>query len=478
MENVFDFRSWIKDRNNEEYTLQIEDDDHYRLVTDYGRAEINFYPDEIVEISITSFKNNDPKYYLHFQLKEEEHTKVLFREMEEALLNLRYEKKIRVLLSCSSGFTTSFFASRLKEAADTLELDYTFDAVSYFDLYDQAENYDIILLAPQIGYMLKKIATSLPNKLILQIPTQVFASYDAMSTLEFIQEKMKKKCDEKAKKKKKVGKHACSKKKQTVLCLAELYDGEQVTLYMRIYDHGTIVLDDYVIKATSNLIPIWDTIDYCLSQAPHIDLIALAYPGVVNEEGVIDYPEQGYKNYRLKEHVETRYQIPTLVMNNTNAAVVGYHVNHPQYQNITFHSQPYGHLNGGQGNMVNGQLVTGIQGVAGELKYYLYRMQFSDEPRRLARTEQGQIELVINALLPTIALFGPEIVLLRTPMVNDMHALEKRLETFIPLEYMPKLEFIAEANELIFEGLLEYGGVYYQNYLVETQTQQTATYAA
>ena len=138
----FDFRAWIQNQPQKEYDLVVEDDDHYRLLTKYGRAEINFYPNEI---SITSFKDNEPKYYLHFQLKDEEHTKTLFYEMEQALETLESERKIKVLLSCSSGFTTSFFASRLTEAADTLDLDYTFDAVSYFDLYDQAENYDICL---------------------------------------------------------------------------------------------------------------------------------------------------------------------------------------------------------------------------------------------------------------------------------------------------------------------------------------------
>ena len=45
---------------------------------------------------------------MHFQLKDEEHTKTLFYEMEQALETLESERKIKVLLSCSSGFTTSF----------------------------------------------------------------------------------------------------------------------------------------------------------------------------------------------------------------------------------------------------------------------------------------------------------------------------------------------------------------------------------
>lgn len=451
----FDFRAWIKSLNSKNYELIIEDDDHYRLKTEYGLAEINFYPDEIVEISISSFKNGESKYYLHFQMKDEEHTKTLFREMEEALLELENEREIKVLLSCSSGFTTSYFAQKLNEAAKTLELDYTFNAVSYFDLYDQAENYDIILLAPQIGYMIKKIEKSLSNLPVLQIPTPIFASYDAMKTLEFIQSEMKERIQKAAVKEEKVGDCSnCSKMKKTTLCLAELYDGTTNMLYYRIYDKGTILLDEFVVKKSYHEIPRWDTIDYCLAKYPDIDQIVLATPGAVDQNGLLHFRERHIKNQNLSKEIADRYHKPAFIINNSNAAALGYHVLHPEYQTITYHSQPYGKANGGQGNIVNGQLVNGLGGISGEVKHFLYRMQFSDQMVPLARTEQGQLELVINSLLPTITILGPEIVVLRTPMVNDMTQLQARLANFIPENSLPKLEFIEDPKELIFEGCL------------------------
>jgi hypothetical protein len=60
----FDFRSWIRDRKQNMYDLVIEDDDHYCLQTDYGTARINFYPDQIVEISITSAKTNITSFFI------------------------------------------------------------------------------------------------------------------------------------------------------------------------------------------------------------------------------------------------------------------------------------------------------------------------------------------------------------------------------------------------------------------------------
>ena len=148
--------------------------------------------------------------------------------------------------------------------------------------------------------------------------------------------------------------------------MAELYDGNKVTLFFRVYDRGTIMLDDVVIKADFNSIPLWDTIDYCLSQYPQIELITIAFPGEVNDQGVVNHPQRELIDYPLGEEVQARYHIPALIVNNVNAAVVGYGVEHPEYKNITFHSQPYGKPMGGQGNLVNGTLVTGLSGIGGE----------------------------------------------------------------------------------------------------------------
>lgn len=57
-------------------------------------------------------------------------------------------------------------------------------------IYEEAEKYDVILIAPQIGYMLKRLKESITEKPVLQIPTSVFASYDALAALKFIQSEL------------------------------------------------------------------------------------------------------------------------------------------------------------------------------------------------------------------------------------------------------------------------------------------------
>lgn len=186
----FDFKSWILEHHTDDYQIVKKNDQLIQLITDYGEASIQFTEIEdniIVEFNVVSNKDNAVKFYLHFELNDEEHAKQLYDEMVETLVGLKDEKTIRVLLSCSAGLTTAMFAENLNSIAGMLGLDYQFNAVSYLSIYEEVDQYDVILIAPQIGYMLKRLKESLPHKLVLQIPTAVFASYDALSAIQFVQ---------------------------------------------------------------------------------------------------------------------------------------------------------------------------------------------------------------------------------------------------------------------------------------------------
>lgn len=67
--------------------------------------------------------------------------------MIQSLKKAGSEVRTKVLLSCTSGFTTSFFADKLNDAAKTLGPDYDFSAVPYVELFEAAQDQDVILLA-------------------------------------------------------------------------------------------------------------------------------------------------------------------------------------------------------------------------------------------------------------------------------------------------------------------------------------------
>ena len=184
------FKEWIKNHETKDYQIIENNQDCIELNTDYGKAEIHFTDvteGTIVEFNIVSYKDQEVKFYLHFELNDEDHAHQLYDEMVETLIELKNKKTLKVLLSCSSGLTTSMFASNLNSVVEMLGEDYHFEAVAYTNIYEEVENYDVILIAPQIGYVLKRLKESLPDKLVLQIPTAIFAGYDAIGAIKFIQ---------------------------------------------------------------------------------------------------------------------------------------------------------------------------------------------------------------------------------------------------------------------------------------------------
>lgn len=182
MSESFYFKDWVLQQNGP-YTITEQDEDHIRIENEYGLSEVNFYhleeEGEIVELKVTCKKTNMTRFFLHFQPVHEEHAKDLFHEMISSLMSLKNSRTTKVLLCCSAGMTTSFFAEKLNEVARMNALDYEFSAVGVQEVYAHVKDYDVVLVAPQVGYEEARLKRSIVDKLILKIPTQLFASYDA-----------------------------------------------------------------------------------------------------------------------------------------------------------------------------------------------------------------------------------------------------------------------------------------------------------
>ena len=151
-------------------------------------GEVNFHDLDvfIIEMILTNRADGENKFYLHFELKDLAYAQELFGEMAETLADLKNQQSVRILLSCTGGLTTGYFAQKLNEAAELLSLDFKFDAVPFHKLYSAAFDYSVILLAPQIAYQAKAAQEVLNGQLVLKIPPKVFASYDAAEMLKFI----------------------------------------------------------------------------------------------------------------------------------------------------------------------------------------------------------------------------------------------------------------------------------------------------
>ena len=59
-------------------------------------------------------------------------------------------------------------------------------ATGYSRLFEIANDYDIILIAPQVAYMLPQAKRRLPDKEVVTIPTRIFAINDYSGALKII----------------------------------------------------------------------------------------------------------------------------------------------------------------------------------------------------------------------------------------------------------------------------------------------------
>lgn len=450
----FDFRTWILEHKDSEYRFVYENDNLIKLLTAYGEASISFTEIEgktIVEFSIVSNKDNSTKFYLHFELNDENHAKQLYNEMVETLTSLKDEKTVRVLLSCSAGLTTSMFAQNLNSIAEMLNLDFQFDAVSYLSIYEEVENYDVVLIAPQIGYLLKRLQDTLTDRLVLQIPTSVFASYDALAAIQFVQKELESFNLEKNNKKKEKCKN-CAQYHKRILSIAISINRAQTRIYYQLHDKSDIIDSNMIIKPSMNIYDLYDIIDTVLLKHTYIDMIGIATSGIVKDDNLLKDPQNGV-DIDIKKDFEGKYNIRVFVYNDANASVVGFSLEHPEYKNIIFHSQPFGFGVGGQGIILNGEIVRGKNGIAGEIKYFMRRMQLSDDVEKLAWTQLGALEIVTKALLPSISIIGPEAVVLCTPMTPDMTEVKNSLKSFIPDEFLPDFYYLHDVSEYMLNGI-------------------------
>ncbi len=451
------YRDWILSHSFDWCSISEDPDHTLHFRSGFGDMEIRFYDGNIVEISIVRKKDAQLRYYLHFELKKEAHARDMFNDMLEALYSLRDEKTLQVLLSCTSGATTSYLAGKLNQIAEQDQLDWHFSAVPYLQLIENAQKADLILIAPQIGYLKKKIECALPDKLVTQIPTSLFSAFDAAGTIDYVkqlleEEKKEEKLQQKQLEDPKDNGHSIAYRRSALL-VSIILDNEQLNMTLRYYENGKRLEEAKAVFVHMKRKYLWQEISYMLRGDRKPEWIVLATPGVVADESLVTMKKMNMDHFNLAAEVERRYGARCLVVNNVNACAFGCYHLQPDVGSLALVSLPYGCTGPGIGSVIEGKMISGRRGLAGECKFYMSRMQFSNTLEKLCRTEEGHYEMLTATILPLISIIDPDVICLRTPLIQDMKELAARLSSFISEEYIPKLVFLNNPIDEVFLGL-------------------------
>ena len=432
-----------------------EVDGGIEIKTSYAEGKINFYDVNvlIVEMSVLNIADGENKFYLHFEPKDLNYAEELFEEMIQSIVELQYKQKVKILLSCSGGLTTGFFADKLNEAAKIMELDYEFSAVPFHKLYDVARDYSIILLAPQIAFHTKKAADILHEQLVLKIPTKTFASYDIPEMLKFIRESLEnwnKTTEERIIAKVRAG---LIKNDAKILSIAVMpsFNGNRIAY--RIYKNGEIIFEETVIKNKLNwLTDLQDILDTVGSRCKKFDAIGIATAGTIRD-GHIELRGKIPFEINFKKIFEEKYKVPVTITNNLKAAALGYYVQQDKYENILFVSHPYGFTCGGLGIVLNGKVFDGKHNMAGEIRYSMRKFFPAEYWQKEPQTDLEQVlDGVASEILAGISVIDPDIICLRSEMTPDLEQVKDKVAEFVPKEYLP--EFVRIREEEIAEYVL------------------------
>lgn len=444
------YLDWALSHSSDGVRVYEKKPDRFRFESDFAIGELNFYDLEkyVAELQITDRKTDETAFFLHFELNSLDYAKELFSEFWDTYEMMRDQKKVRVLLSCTSAITTSYMADKLNMAAELLSLDFTFSAVSYMNIYEKSDENDMVLLAPQIVSEAARLSEALPGLPVLCIPPRLFATYDAPAVLEFVRDNWKDHLtrDRQAIQKKSV---ADIDNDLTILTIALLPQGKhKFRIYYRYYKKGVPEVEEIVVKSHLKLVKdLCDILDTASCRHKKYDRIGISIGGVP-KNGRLELPCRIDPDFDLEGFLTERYHVPVLIKNNVNTAALGFFARHSHYQNLAFLSVPPGYRHGGVGSIVNGVLSEGSHNIAGEVKYLQLHRYKEGSVSNFALLPDETLDVVEEYVRSIISINDPEIIVIRSAQITDMSVLDERLRRYIPADCMPKLRKAGDDDTL------------------------------
>lgn len=83
-----------------------------------------------------------------------------------------------IRLFCAAGMSTSALVAKMRKAAEEYGLDYNVNAYSVSSVADEGPKADLVFLGPQVGFKLKDVQNTLPDKHVEVIDFTTYGMMD------------------------------------------------------------------------------------------------------------------------------------------------------------------------------------------------------------------------------------------------------------------------------------------------------------
>lgn len=449
------FRVWVLAQQPAGCTPEQVDRNHIAIHTTLATAEVNFYPfgedQEIVEYRIVRTGSDDPSFFLHVMLDDLSRAKDLFSQMAEALEDETKHETTRVLLTCTSALTTSLFAQKMNEVAQTFNLDYNFCALSVDRAIATTEPYAAILLAPQVSHLRKQLVEAHPNALVFEIPAKTFGSYDAAGAVRLLMHALRDMRDTNNDNGLRAVRTMHDNKHVLVITVVSLRD--HARLGYKLFDNGAVTYEGVVRKPRLDYRDISDLIQVLPIDLRSLDAIGIAVPGVTYR-GMVSLPGVLTEDYDLGQNLSQRFNLPVYVDNNCNAAAVGCYVSQDDYENLVFYRHAFGHVAGGMGTIIDGKLLKGHGNLAGEPKYFENRFSYDTDTDDVTWSADGMHRLALYTAVTTSAIVAPDVLYLAVDTVDDAEAFYNELMRILGKSVAPEVRIVHDYEDRVYLGTL------------------------
>lgn len=369
--------------------------------------------------------------------------------MIESIIQLSNKPITKVLLSCTGGLTTGFFAQRINKVVQLLDLNLKVDAIGYNQLYEVGNKYDIILLAPQISYLHAKVHDVLKEQTILNIPPQIFAKYDVGKIITLITKTQENKKQVENIETQALSYHLDVDNHRQILCLIIFKNKERVHITYHLDQNGKTLIKNEIIKNNISIQDIYDVLDTLILQYPDIEIIGMAIPGIIHDGLLSSSYIDDIENNDIEKSFSEKYTQKIMMTNDVNAAAVGYYASQKKYQTFMLLFQPIS-LGAGAGIIVDGKLMSGAHNFAGEVLYL--PLSLSQDKSELNSTPEGALELVSKTILSSMCIVDPQAIILFSDLITNTGELEKELEKFVPKAFVPEIVKIEDVLKYILLG--------------------------
>ena len=239
-----------------------------------------------------------------------------------------------------------------------------------------------------------------------------------------------------------------------VLIIHITYCDRCVRMGYRVYGDDVVRARGAVTKARLDLRDVHDLLSTLALDgidASKLDALALITPGVVNFCSM-NLPSLGLRDVDLAETLSERYGIPVFLDNSANAAAMGCYLLQPDCHSLTLYRHQIGHKNGGQGSVIDGKLVKGHSGMAGEPKFYQRMFCYEGGYASAVWSAQGLAAITRNVLLATIGTISPDVACVAVNALDDLDVVRCGLERALPQYCIPELVRVSDYRDCMYLG--------------------------